>query len=134
MHYFSLLFKKIKNPALHFRGFGRKTQSVREILRNFWKLLMTIQYKNWILLYSCENLLLKIEPSEITSFFYNNFSGSGVWNPPTPPPCVPLHTINFYKYSSKLLQKMQVNFLTLLKNGKSFIKIFEFFCRKLRYR
>ena len=33
IHYFSVFFKKVKNPALDFRAFGRKTQLVGEILR-----------------------------------------------------------------------------------------------------
>ena len=35
MHYFNLFFKKFQNQALHFRAFGRKTQLVGKILRNF---------------------------------------------------------------------------------------------------
>ena len=26
LHYFSLIFKKVKNPAINYRGFGRKSQ------------------------------------------------------------------------------------------------------------
>ena len=35
LHYFSLLFKKIKNPALNFRAFGRKAQLVGKFLMKF---------------------------------------------------------------------------------------------------
>ena len=35
-----------------------------------------------------DNSLLKIETSEITSFFYNIFSGSGGFKPTLTPPCV----------------------------------------------
>ena len=34
---------KLQNHGLNFRAFGRKTQLVWEILRNFWKSLMKIQ-------------------------------------------------------------------------------------------
>ena len=36
MHYFSLFFKEFKNPALHFREFGRKTQLIVVILIKFF--------------------------------------------------------------------------------------------------
>ena len=66
MHCFCIFFKKLKNPALIFCAFKPKTQS----LWNFEKVLMKILLKNWIsilfLILFFENLLLKIEPSEIT--------------------------------------------------------------------
>ena len=89
MLYFRLFCKKFQNHAINLCAFGRKTQLVGkfwEIFENFWwKCNGKIEFFSifW------ENMLLKIETSEITSLFYNIFSGSvGGSNPPTPPPCV----------------------------------------------
>ena len=47
----------------------------------WWKLYRKIEFLFFLL----ENLLLKIEPSEITPFFYNNFFGFGGGGvPPSP--------------------------------------------------
>ena len=63
-----------------------------EILRKVWKFFKKILLNNWIfililfLILFFENLLLKIEPSEIIPFFYNNFfrfRGAGIF--PFPP-------------------------------------------------
>ena len=75
--YFS---KKLRNQPLIFRVLGRKTRIVWKFLRNLWNYLMKKQWKSWILT-SFGRLLPKIEPSEITSLFYNNFlrfRGGGV--------------------------------------------------------
>ena len=66
-----------------------KNANCWEILRKFWKFLMKILLKNGIfilfLILFFENLLLKIEPSEITPVFYNNFFGFGGGGfPPSP--------------------------------------------------
>ena len=47
----------------------------------------------------CENLLLKIETSEITSLFYNNFFRFGGFKPPTPLPAYAtvLESTNYLK-------------------------------------
>ena len=75
--YFSIFFKRFNKPMRSFFAVWTKNTNCCEILRKFWKFLMKIQLKNWILLWYLENLLLKIEPSEITQFFYNNFFGFG---------------------------------------------------------
>ena len=62
----------------------------RKLLGNFEKILETFDencIENWIfilflfLFLFFENLLLQIEPSEITPFFYNNFFGFGGISP-----------------------------------------------------
>ena len=69
MHYFSIFFKKLTN-CVNFSRVGRRTQ----IVGNFEKFLKIFD-KNSIgklIFYRfLEKLLLKIEPSEITLFFYN---------------------------------------------------------------
>ena len=89
--------KNLTNHSLIFCAFGRKTQ----IVGKFWEFLMKILLKNWIFILFLifilffilffENLLLKIEPSEITPVFYNNSFGFGGGEfPPFPPwlrPC-----------------------------------------------
>ena len=94
MLYFRLFCKKISKPRGQFLRVWTKNTIVWEILRNFWwKFNGKIEFFSifW------ENLLLKIETSEITSFFYDNFFrfGGGGSNPPTPPPLrTPLGQIN----------------------------------------
>ena len=82
--YFRLFCKKISKPCGKFSRVWTKNTIVWEILRKFWKFLMKIQWKNWIISIFLQNLLLKIETSEITSFLYNNFFRFGVrgFNPP----------------------------------------------------
>ena len=89
---FAYFAKKFKNHAVNFCAFGRKTQ----LFGKFWEIFEIFWWKfnGKIEFFSIfwENLLLKIETSEITSFFYNNFfrfGGGGVQTPPNPPPpCV----------------------------------------------
>ena len=76
---FRLSCKKFQNHELNFRAFGRKTQLFGKILQIFDKNSM----ENLIFIYFWENLLLKIETSEITVFFYTNFFRLG-GNPLTP--------------------------------------------------
>ena len=53
-------------------------------------------------------LLLKIEPSEITSFFYNNFSGSGWGVEPANPLLTPLFVTKEKRLcASNLLVKLE---------------------------
>ena len=61
-----------------------------KLLGNFEKILKffdenSIEKLNFLFFYFFENLLLKIELSEITPFFYNNFFGFGGDFPPSPP-------------------------------------------------
>ena len=75
--------KKLTNHALIFLAFGRKTQSSGK----FWEIFERF-YKNSKEKLSFqrffEKLLRKIEPSEITSFFYKNLSRFGEGFPPFP--------------------------------------------------
>ena len=66
IHYFSIFFKRFNKPYVTFRAFARK----HKFIGNFEKLLKILD-KNSI---GKLNFLLKIEPSEIPSFFYNNYS------------------------------------------------------------
>ena len=74
--YFS---NKLTISALGFCAFGRKTHIVRKFWDNFeifwWKFYRKIEFFIFYFyyLFFFENLLLKIELSEITPFFYNNF-------------------------------------------------------------
>ena len=89
MHYFCIFLKNSNKSFVNFLGVWTKNPNFWEILRKFWKFLMKILLKNWIFILFFilffENLLLKIEPSEITPVFYNNFSVSGGNFPPFPP-------------------------------------------------
>ena len=71
--------KKLTNHSLIFCPFGRKTQIVGKFWENFenfrCKFYWKIEFLFFILFF--ENVLLKIEPSEITPVFYNNFFGFG---------------------------------------------------------
>ena len=76
IHYFGIFFEKFNKPCINFSRVWTKT------LWKCWKFLMKIQLKNWIFIYFWEKLLLKIELSGITSFFYNNFFRfMGGWTP-----------------------------------------------------
>ena len=68
--------QNFKNPALIFARLDEKYK----VLGNFEKILkfFDINSLEKLNFYLClEKLLLKIEPSEITSFFYNNFFNFG---------------------------------------------------------
>ena len=97
MLYFSIFFKRCNKPMRSFFAVWTKNTNCWDILRKFWKFLMKIQLKNWILLWFLENLLLKIEPSEITQFYYNNFFGFGGGDSSPPlPPLPPLNPPMYY--------------------------------------
>ena len=78
--------KELTNNVLIFCAFWTKNANCWEILRKFWKFLMKILLKYWIfiLILFFENFLVKIEPSEITPVFYNNFFGLGDFPPFSP--------------------------------------------------
>ena len=57
------------NPALIFRAFGRKTNCLKILA----KILDENSIKKLTFKLFLKKLMLKIEPSEITSFFYNIF-------------------------------------------------------------
>ena len=84
MHYFSIFFKRFNKPCVNF---FTRLDEIRKLLGNFEKIKfwMKILKKNWIFILFFEYLLLKIEHSEITPFFYNNFFGFGGGDfPPCP--------------------------------------------------
>ena len=85
--YFSIFFKRFNKPMRSFFAVWTKDTNCWEILRKIWKFLMKIQLKNWILLWFLENLLLKIEPSDITPFFSKDYFGfgGGEYSHPLPP-------------------------------------------------
>ena len=109
MHYFSIFFKKVNKPMRSFFAVWTKNTNCWEILRKFWKFLMKIQLKNWILLWFLENLLLKIEPSEITPFFYNNFfgfEGGGDF----PPPMISHYKLQIWSLIVAKLSRLIINY------------------------
>ena len=72
MNYFCLLTIKFYKPWVMFCAFRRKTH----IGGIFWENLENFKWKfNWIIDFRLflEKLMLKIEPSEITTFFHNIF-------------------------------------------------------------
>ena len=85
IHYFSIFFKNLRNHALIFCSFRRKTQIVGKVWESFekfwWKFYRKIDF--FLFLFILENLLIKIEPSEITPSIYNNFfvfwGGAGIF-------------------------------------------------------
>ena len=92
MHYLSIFFKRFNKPCVNFSRVWTKN----EVLGNFEKNLKifdenAIEKLNIFIFYFFENLLLKIEPSEIPPFFYNNFfSVSGGGHFPLSPLATPL--------------------------------------------
>ena len=74
---FLLIFQKnLTNHSFIFCAFGQKTQIVGKFWENFenfwWKFYWKIEFLFYFILFF-ENLLLKIEPSEITPVFYTSF-------------------------------------------------------------
>ena len=94
VHYFGIFFKKINKPSVKFLRVWTKNANCWEILRKF---LINFKKSNSIenlifYFYFFGNLLLKIEPSKITPFFYNIFSVSvGGGDFPLPPCLRPWH-------------------------------------------
>ena len=73
------------------RNIFARLDEKRKLLGNFEKIFESfhensIEKLNFYLIFILENLLLKIEPSEITPFFYNIFSVLGDSPPPPLPP------------------------------------------------
>ena len=82
-----------------------------KLFGNFEKILKifdknSIEKSNFYLF--LERLWLKIEPSEITSFFYNNFFNSGGGTFPVPPPTggayvnIPIDYLEKYEFWFKI--------------------------------
>ena len=91
MQYFRLFYKDTSKRALNSHAFGRKTQLVGEILRDFNE--NSIEKLNFYLF--LWNSVARIERSEIRSFFYNKlFQFWGVEPPnPTDTPLIELYSI-----------------------------------------
>ena len=96
--YFS---KNLTNHALIFCAFGRKTHMLgnsEKILKVFDETSIEKLNIYFICICSLENLLLKIEPSEITPFFCNNFFGFGGGRIFPLPPATPLTSWQILKF------------------------------------
>ena len=86
------------------RSFFARLDEKHKLLGNFEKILKffdenSLEKLNF--LYFFENLLLKIELSEITTFFYNNFFGFGGRDFPPSPPGYALGIIALCNYRCK---------------------------------
>ena len=80
MHYFSLFYTKFYKPSVNsFRVWTKNTK--------WWGIFDEISIENLTIKKFVEKMLLKMEPSEITSFFYNNISNFGGGRVPGVPPC-----------------------------------------------
>ena len=77
MHYFSLFYTK---PALIFRAIGRTT-----LWECFEKILDENSIEKLSFKLFLEKLVLKIEPSQLASFFFTIFPISGEGVPVVPP-------------------------------------------------
>ena len=86
MHYFSIFVKNFNKPCANF--FERFDDKLK-LLGNFQKILKIFDEHSiekltfyLIFIFILENLLLKIEPSEITPFFHIfRFRGGGEFSP-----------------------------------------------------
>ena len=122
LKYFS---KRINKPCVNFLCAWTKNANCWEILRKFWKFLMKILLKNWIFILFLfkiifnlvfENLLLNIEPSEITPVFYHNFFGFG-WGGISPfPPWLRPCRHGFSEGSSQICNSLRLPMSWRLSN------------------
>ena len=75
IHYFSIFFKSVNKLCVNFLRVWTKNPNCWKFWEKFeifwWKFYRKIEF--FYFLFFFENLLLKIELSEITPFFYNNF-------------------------------------------------------------
>ena len=120
MHYFSIFSKNINKPRVNFFAFGRKTQILWKFRENFeifwWTSIEKLNFLFiYLFFYFFENLLLKIELSEITPFFYNNFFGFGGGDFPLPPWLRPWWQVGVWikLIKSYLISSLIFNFLIL---------------------
>ena len=84
MHYFSIFFKRFNKSCFNFSRFGWETQIVGKIWENFDETSIEKLNFYFIFIFILEILLLKIEPSEITPFFlqqFFRFRGGGEFPP-----------------------------------------------------
>ena len=86
MHYLSIFFKRFNKPCANFSRVWAKNEKCREILKIFDE--NSIEKLNFFIFF--ENLGLKIEPSEITPVFYNNFFRFRGGDSPLPALATPL--------------------------------------------
>ena len=82
IHYFSIVFENFNKPCVNVSRVWTKTTNCLKTLEIFDE--NSIEKLNFYLFFG--KVVEKIEISEITSFFYNIFSGSGGVNPSNPPP------------------------------------------------
>ena len=86
MHYFSLFDTKFYKLCVNFSLFWTKNTNFLEIFEKIVKFFNENSIEKIVFLnYFLVKLGLKIEPSEITSFFYNNFFNFW-WDVPGVPP------------------------------------------------
>ena len=78
MHYCSPFSFKFSKPSVNASRLWTKNTNCWEILRKLRNFLIKIHQEKLNFYLFLEKLLLKIEPSEITSFFYNIFFNFGV--------------------------------------------------------
>ena len=117
--YFSIFFKRFKKPPFnYYRVWTKNTLfgKFEKFLKIFDK--NSIGKLNFYRI--LEKLLLKIEPSEIASFFYNNFShfGGGVGDVPLAEPMV--YLIDFSSYIHYLSYKTTLHNHKASRMRKSF--------------
>ena len=105
--------KNLTNPVLLFRAFGRKILIVGKFWENFenfwWKFNRKIEF-----LASCGKVVVKIEPSEITPFFYSNFfdfGGGGTFR--VPPLAAPMH---FWLEIQNSFNTLHLNLISIAQN------------------
>ena len=73
MLYFCLFYTKFYEPCFNFARVWTKNTNCWKIFDEILKILDENSIEKLTSKLFLENLMLKIEPSEITSFFYNNF-------------------------------------------------------------
>ena len=86
MHYFCLFYTKVYTPCVNFSRVWTKNTNCWKSFEKSMKILDENSIEILTFKLFLEMLMLKIEPSEITSFFYNNFFQFRGWNVPGVPP------------------------------------------------
>ena len=87
---FAYFSKKFSKPCVNFSRVWTKNANCWEILKIFDETSIEKLNFYFIFIFMLENLLLKIEPSEITPFFYHNFFRFGGGDFPSSPCLRPL--------------------------------------------
>ena len=86
MPYLCLFYTKFYKPCVNFSRVGTKNTTWWKSFEKILKILEKNSIEKLTFRLFLERLMLKIEPSEITSFFYNNFFQFRGWNVPGVPP------------------------------------------------